>query len=159
MKAAAFTSLAIITTGLIVNVASPAEAAYEIGHTTDVAADEASAPTTDVKLSTDVRVHLSVEPNTAEFTRTAANYTRKRRLRIKSPTRANKHRKQRKPLSMTTGNNSRTHIEAPLDCSIESHPDCPSRPKPKPVGPSGNHNKWIEILTFPNPIHKPGTGE
>lgn len=121
MKAATFTSLAIVTTGLIVNVASPAEAAYEIGHTTDVAA----APATDLKLSTDMPVHLRVEPNTAEFTRTAANYTKKRRLRIKSPTRSKKHRKPRKPSSMTTGNNTRTHAEAPLDCSIESHPDCP----------------------------------
>ena len=125
MKTATFASLAIVATGLIVNVASPAEASYEIGHTTGVAVDEAAAPMTGLKLSADILLQESVEPNTAEFTRTAANYTRKRRLRIKSPTRVKRHRKPRKPSSMTTGNNTQTHAEAPLDCSIESHPDCP----------------------------------
>ena len=157
MKTAATASLAIVTVGLIVNIASPAQAAYEIGQAADVAPSEAAVPAADLKLSTDVLVHPSIESGAAEPMRMAGNYTRKRRLRLKSPTRIKKHRRLRKPSSMTADNNTRTHAEAPLDCSIESHPDCPSKPKPKPGGSNHGHGGWSDILSFSQGVHKPGT--
>ena len=158
MKAATTASLAIVTVGLIVNIASPAQAAYVVGQATDVAPAEAAAPAADLNLnlSTGALVHSSAEPGAAEPMRMAGNYTRKRRLRIKSPTRIKKHRRLRKPSSMAADNTTRTHAEAPLDCSIESHPDCPSKPKPKPGGSHHSHGGWSDLLSFSQSIHKPG---
>lgn len=143
MKAATITSLVVVATGLIGNVAGPAAAAYEISQTTDLAVNEPATLPAELKLSTVALVSSRAETNAAELTTTAANYTRKRRLRIKSPARVKKHHRPRTPSSMTTGTNNGTHAEAPLDCSIESHPDCPP-PKPSNGGSrSGNvETEW-----------------
>ena len=112
----------ILRIGILALAASAmlvAAASAGVNDTTRPAASEAVGLISDLKLSNVKWVHESVEPNTAEFLRTAASHNSKKLLRTTTPRRINKIG------SMKTETIGGAQAPAPLDCSIESHPDCP----------------------------------
>jgi hypothetical protein len=56
-----------------------------VNDTTHPTVDEAVESISELKLSNDKWVHKSVEPNTAEFTRTAASHNRKKQRGTTTP--------------------------------------------------------------------------
>lgn len=59
--------------------------------------------------------------------------TRQRRTRIATPRRTAATRRVAKPRFKTTDSDDRANAPAPLDCSIQSHPDCQPKPGNRPV--------------------------
>jgi hypothetical protein len=111
--------VAVILVGAAM-LAVPASAV--VNDTTRPATNEAVGLISELKLGNVILVRESVEPNTAEFMRTADSHT------VKKVTIGAKKKRRPGTQSLATTGNS-TQAPAPLDCSIESHPDCPDSEK------------------------------
>ena len=64
-------------------------------------------------------------PSTGRFTLNRRTYDGYLHQKSHDVARSTTNRRHKAPSAVTTGRNNQTHTEAPLDCSIESHPDCP----------------------------------
>ena len=131
MRTSYLTCLAIVATSLAATATSAVPARAAVNETTRLVVDEAVAPLSVLKLGTVILVRESVAPNTAEFTRMAGSRIKRRPRRVNRRS-VSKHHRPRSPSSLSAST-SGTNAPAPLDCSIESHPDCP-----RPTPPSSN---------------------
>ena len=64
-------------------------------------------------------------PSAHRYTQIAQGRTTTRRVRPANPRRNLRKHRKRQPSSISPSGTSGVNAPAPLDCSIESHPDCP----------------------------------
>ena len=124
MRSSYLNRLAIVTVGLAIAAANTVPANASINDTAVPAANEIVAPSSELTFGTIELVGERVAPEKVAFTRTAQSRANKRRFRTTQPRRTFTKGRVRKPGSVSSGANPGTNAPAPLDCSIESHPDC-----------------------------------